>query len=416
MTAVASEARLDERAAEALAALEAGFSRAPSFTLGAEEELVLVGESSSLPVPLARAALARLDGDPAFAPELQACQLEARTPVCPTPRALGRALAALRATLTDAADGWRPIAAGAHPLAPAVPMVTEAPRYEAIVHEWPPAAGVHACGLHVHVAVAGARRALAVHNAARSYLPLLAALGANAPFLGGRDTGMASVRPLALRALRRSGVPPAFGSLEELAGYVAWGSRSGAIPDPGYQWWDLRLHPGHGTIEFRVLDAQTTVGDAVALAALCQALTAWLVDRYESGEELPVHPSERIAEGMAIAARDGTSALLPDVETGQPEPLVARLSALLRELEPAAACFGAESELDRLRGVAWSGGAQRQRLIASERGLDGLVDWLVAETAGAAPAATPVEATRRVRPRRPRRAGIGALAASGATA
>ncbi|MFL5936964.1 MAG: glutamate-cysteine ligase family protein [Gaiellaceae bacterium] len=55
----------------------------------------------------------------------------------------------------------------------------------------------------------GADRALAVYNGLRSYLPELAALGANSAFAEGHDTGMASVRPKFNDAYPRSGIPPA---------------------------------------------------------------------------------------------------------------------------------------------------------------------------------------------------------------
>ena len=63
------------------------------------------------------------------------------------------------------------------------------------------------CALHVHVAVGGAERTLAVYNGLREELPLLAALAANAPLYGGRETGLASVRPKIAEATATAGNP-----------------------------------------------------------------------------------------------------------------------------------------------------------------------------------------------------------------
>jgi carboxylate-amine ligase len=125
--------------------------------------------------------------------------------------------------------------------------------------------------LHVHVAVPGADRALAVYNALRSYLPMLWALGANSPFVGGKDSGLCSIRPKLNEAFPRAGVPPRFATWEELLSFEAWGRSGGLFPDHTHFWWDLRPHLEHGTLELRATDAQTRVEDAAAIAALYQA-------------------------------------------------------------------------------------------------------------------------------------------------
>ena len=123
----------------------------------------------------------------------------------------------------------------------------------------------------MHVAVPGADRALAVYNALRSYLPMLWALGANSPFVGGKDSGLCSIRPKLNEAFPRAGVPPRFATWEELLSFEAWGRSGGLFPDHTHFWWDLRPHLEHGTLELRATDAHTRVEDAAAIAALYQA-------------------------------------------------------------------------------------------------------------------------------------------------
>ena len=155
----------------------------------------------------------------------------------------------------------------------------------------------------------GADRALAVLNAVRSYLPDLAALAGNAPLHAGRDTGLASVRPEISGLLPRQGVPPAFSSWEAYADYLAWGRRGGLFPGEGEPWWEARGHDELGTIELRVPDAQTTADEAAGVLALGAGLIAWLAERHDAGEPLPVHDTIRIAENRWRALRHGLGRL-----------------------------------------------------------------------------------------------------------
>src|SRR5436189_72294 len=74
-----------------------------------------------------------------------------------------RALARARADLAAAADGIALLAgAGAHPFAAPEGVLSDGARYEALLHEYGPVARRQLVfGLHVHVAVRPADRALA---------------------------------------------------------------------------------------------------------------------------------------------------------------------------------------------------------------------------------------------------------------
>src|SRR4029079_17477795 len=144
--------------------------------------------------------------------ELPAAQLEQMTTPCGCVGDVVEQLFALRKRLNAALAGEAvPVAAGAHAFASALGQLNSGDRYARIEREYGVAIRAQLiCGLHIHVALAGAARVLAVYNALRSYLPELAALGATAPLYQGQDTGMASVRPLVAGLLPRQGVPPAF--------------------------------------------------------------------------------------------------------------------------------------------------------------------------------------------------------------
>ena len=335
--------------------------------------MVLEAETLDL-APRASELLQRLAGDPRFKPELPAAQLEIVVPPAATVGEATAALRTARADLAEAGSGIGVLAgAGAHPFAATEGVLSKSDRYEALQREYGPVARRQLVfGLHVHVAVRPAHRALAVYNALRSYLPLIAALAANAPFYGGKDTGLASVRPKLAEQLPRQGVPPPLASLEELADAVRWAGIA-----PGQWWWEARLHPGFGTVEVRVPDTQTTVAETAAIAAVVHALVTGLADRYDAGEVLPVAPSWRIAENRWSACRHGLDGTMADLVTGERRPTRAWASELLDGLTGAAERAGCPAELAAARSALNANGAIRQRAIAEERGgLRPLTAWL----------------------------------------
>ena len=203
----------------------------------------------------------------------------------------------------------------------------------------------------------GADRALAVHNALRSYLPALGALAAAAPFHGGRDTGYASFRVEVADLLPRHGIPPALESWE------AYAHELRALPEPGQWWWDVRPHVQHGTLEVRVPDAQASVQDAEAVIAVVHALVGWLAARHDAGERLEVEATERLAAERMAAARRGLRSAAGE-----------RLGALLDELEPFAAGLGGARGLVRAQTIVDAGGAAAEhRAIAEASGVRALV-------------------------------------------
>jgi len=364
----------------------AAFDHATSFTIGAEEELMLV-DRTSLDLAHEGARVLQLVGrDGRFAPELRAAQLEIITPVCATAADVCRELKSARRLLIERLPReLRLLVAGIHPATTSWGAITDADRYRQIADEYVWAATrTLVCGLHVHVAVGGAERALAVYNALRSYLPELAALSANSPYFEGIDTGMCSVRPKLNELYPRSGIPPAFHSWQQLVDFVGWGRRGGLFPDESYFWYEMRPHPRHGTIEIRVADAQTDVDDSSAFVAFVQALVAWLAERYDAGEPLPVHETYRISENAWRAHRYGVRGTVVDLETGNPEPVRERLVRLVDTLEPYAARFSAEEPLRSARALLVGNGADRQRYVFTREGLQGLTRWLADQTEASA--------------------------------
>jgi carboxylate-amine ligase len=218
------------------------------------------------------------------------------------------------------------------------------------------------------------------------------ALAANAPFLEGADTGLATVRPKLCEGFPRQGVPPAFASLDELVDLVAWGRRGGSFPDASFLWHELRLHPVHGTIEVRVPDAQSRLDDLGAVAAVVHALVVEMAERHDAGEPLVVHDKLRIDENRWRALRHGVHGHLVDLDSGEPAPTREVLRRLLDRLAPTADRLGCAAELAHARTLLAGTGADRQRAVRARASLRKLAGWLVEETEAVpetrAPAAT----------------------------
>jgi len=334
------------------AELRAVFDAPAPLTIGLEEELMLVD-----PVTLALAENAPDVAGDGLKLELPASQVElATTPVT----RVRDAIAQLRAGRERLAARATAIAAGVHPLGPALGALNAGGRYDEILARYGDVARSQlVCALQVHVAVGSADGTLAVYNALRGHLPELAALAANAPFHAGRATGYASVRPLIGGLLPRQGVPPPIPSWDAFAEMLRW------TGDPRSWWFELRPHARFGTLELRVCDAQTTLAEAAAIAAYAHALVAWLA---EHGG--PVHDTWRIEENRFHAARHGLDAELADLETGLRRPVRAIVAERVETLRPVAERLGCRAELDALSLDV--NGAIRQR----EAGRDAVTRWL----------------------------------------
>lgn len=308
--------------------LRARFDAAAPMTVGVEEELFVLDPETLDLVPRARDVLEALGGDPRFTLELPASQLEIVAPPC---RTAGEAVAELGAARARLAvlDDFRFLAAGVHPATAPLGVLNTGGRYDDIAGRYGAVARMQlVSALQVHVRVSGAERTLAVYNALRSYLPLIAAVASSAPYLGGVDSGLASVRPQIGGLLPRQGVPPRLDSWKDYVGALA------RLEDPTQWWWELRPHLAHGTLEVRVPDAQPTVRCAGAVIALVHCLVAWLAERHDGGERLEVAARWEIEEDRWLAARHGVAG-----------PLAERVGTMLSALTPVAARLGCADEL-----------------------------------------------------------------------
>src|SRR5262245_38152363 len=201
-------------------------------------------------------------------------------------------------------------------------------------------------GLHVHVAINGPDRAIAVMAGLRNFLPELLALSASSPFVEGVNSGLHSARTqIFTRFFPRCGVPDAFTSWAEYEGFVRFLYETGSITEHTQLWWSVRPHLAFPTVEIRICDGQPEVAEAQALAAFAASLAARIARAYDDGD--PVRPLEHryIEENFWRAIRYGLPGELIDFERGEAIPARQRLEELLEWVLPVADEIGATSYL-----------------------------------------------------------------------
>ena len=318
------------------------FGDGDPFSLGVEEELLLVDPRDGRPAETGEEVLERLpDGLPGdTASELHACEVEIATPVVGTVAEAVRALGELRAAIV--ATGASPIGCGLQPRdGSGEAEITPKARYRRIRDLLGDAAATPVAGMHVHIGMPDPETAIRAFNGLRRHLPLLQALAANSPFRHDRDAGVQSARVLAMRAWVRTGVPRALRDYDEWLEMSERLVRATELPDYTFFWWKIRPHPRLGTVEVRTMDTQTSLEDTAALAALVHALA-----RHEADAPEVAAPAEELLdEAMYRAARYGVDGSLPDAE-GALRPVGAVLTEALALAGPHARELGCEAELE----------------------------------------------------------------------
>jgi carboxylate-amine ligase len=260
-------------------------------------------------------------------------------------------------------------------------VVSAAPRYQAVYGSMRELARREpSFALHVHVGIPDPETAIKVLNRMRAHLPLLLALSVNSPFWQGRDTGLASARTPLFQAFPRVGIPRVFEDYADWAGAVDLLMRCDAFPEPSFLWWDVRPQPRFGTVEVRILDAQSTVAETAALCALVQCVARLEALEGYAHEKL-VRTQEVLDENRFIAARDGMGARLIDPKHERRVPARVQLADLVEACRPHAQALGCELQLDSIEELFERTGAERQVDVARRNPdrLAGLVSSL-AET------------------------------------
>jgi carboxylate-amine ligase len=338
---------------EQLALAREQFEQATDFTVAVEEEFaVLDPETLGLANRFEelQAAAQGTPLEPHLVGELIASEVEIRTGRCDTFEEAAGKLGERRVQLFELADslGIALAATGTHPWSPwQEQRIIDTPHYrrndEILQYVvW----RNNSFGLHVHVAIEGPDRAIAVCNALRNYLPELLALSASSPFVENVNSGLHSARTqIFTRMFPRCGIPDAYDGWDGFERYVRFLYDTGSIDEHTQLWWSVRPHLAFPTVEIRICDAQPDLAEARSLAALCHALTVRLARALDEGEPLPDHSRRLIEENLWRAIRYGLSGELIDLSTGEVRPAREHLERLVEWVLPAAEEIGAASHL-----------------------------------------------------------------------
>jgi len=387
----------------------------PSFTLGVEEEYLLVDCKTrdlveKMPEPMLAQCETRIAGHQ-VKPEFMRSQIEVGTRICKTIGEVRDSLAVLRGAVVDVADehGLAPLAVSTHPFAVWMSQKhTERARYHALFEEMQAAARrLLICGMHVHVGIEDAELRVDLMNQFSYFLPHLLALSCSSPFWEGIDTGLKSFRLTVFDALPRTGVPERFSSYAEYQRLVRVLTEAGLIEDASKIWWDLRPSARYPTLETRVMDVCTNLDDAVCLAAIVVSVLRMLWRLRCGNKRWRTYSPLLIRENRWRAMRYSFDQGLIDLGRGKVVPFPQLLEELLELIREDAASLGCTAEVEHARTILARGTSAHRQIEVRRNALAAgateaeafaaVVDHLIEETRRGArrtsAAASPTPAT-----------------------
>ena len=371
--------------------------REPAFTIGIEEEYLLVDRETrdlcAEPPPAMMAECEKRLTDQ-VSPEFLRAQIEVGTRVCRSIAEARADLSRLRATVADVAarHGLAPIAAATHPFADWHDQKhTDKERYNVLARDLQALARrLVICGLHVHLGIEDEDLRIDLMGQARYFMPHLLALSASSPFWGGLETGLMSYRLSVFDGLPRTGIPDLFESYGEYQRLVGQMVSAGLIEDASKLWWDVRPSARFPTLEMRICDVCTRLDDAITIAAVYVCLIRMLYRLRQGNQRWRIYPRTLIDENRWLAQRHGPGGELVDFGKGEPVPYPELLEEIVEIVHEDAQALGCVAEVEHARDIVARGtSAQRQLAVyrsALEAGADtaealrAVVDWLIEET------------------------------------
>ena len=272
-------------------------SQEPSFTIGIEEEYLLVDRQSrdvvSDPPREIFDECAKHANQDVVEPELLRSQIEVETRVCDTVAEARKELAQLRKLASDVCGRYNiaPIAASTHPFAEwHVQRFTDKQRYHTLFRDMQSLARrLMICGMHVHVGIEDDELRVEFLNQFSQFLPLLLALSTSSPFWQGENTGLKSYRLTVFDNFPRSGLPEQFENYADYQSHMAILQKAKVMEDATFIWWDMRISARYPTLENRIADVCTHLDDAMSIAALTQAILHYLYRMHREHKAMPVY-------------------------------------------------------------------------------------------------------------------------------
>lgn len=378
--------------------------RAPEFTIGIEEEYLLVDQDSrdlaSDPPPTMLSECEELlTGQ--VSPEFLRAQIEVETGVCGSLAEARSDLERLRRNVAKVAQrhGLALIAAATHPFASWEDQLhTDKDRYNVLVNDMQALARrLLICGQHVHVGIADQDVRIDLMNQVVYFLPHILALSTSSPFWRGEETGLMSYRMSVFDELPRTGLPDRFDSWSQYQRLVGQMTGAGVIEDATKIWWDIRPSARFPTLEMRITDVCTRLDDAMTIAAIFLCVLRMLYRLKENNQRWRIYPRTLINENRWLAQRFGTTGKMVDFGRGELVPFGELLEELLVLIAEDAEEFDCVAEVEHARTIV-ARGTSAQRQVEAFRGATdagasteeahrAVVDMLIEETLAGLPAA-----------------------------
>lgn len=351
-------------------------TKTPSFTLGIEEEYLLIDlETLDLavdpPAAMMKECRRRVQRNEQVSRELLRSQIEVGTRKCSTVQEARDDLGLLRNVIGDvAADyGLAPIAASTHPFAHwASQKQTPRQRYCALASRMAATARrMLICGMHVHVGIDDDELRADLLSQMSYFLPHLLALSTSSPFWEGHDTGLKSYRLTIFDALPRTGLPEHFASYSEYRRHVDVLVDAGIIEDSSMIWWDLRPSERYPTLETRIFDMCTNIDDAVCLAALTVCILRRLYRLRLDNQRWRRYNRMLLNENRWRAMRYGIDEGLLDLAKGEIVEFGVLLDEILALVAEDAAALDCEKEVFRARKILRHGTSAHKQVAVYEQ-------------------------------------------------
>jgi carboxylate-amine ligase len=369
----------------------------PSFTVGIEEEYLLVDADSrdlihEAPPTMLAACQRALEGQ--VTPEFLQCQIEVGTRVCGSIAEARNDLAHLRKTVSAVArdHGLAMIAASTHPFATwGAQKRTPKQRYEVIERDLQDVVRrLMISGMHVHVAVEDDDLRIDIMNQVAYILPHLLALSTSSPFWEGHDTGLKSYRIAVWDEMPRTGLPAQFDSFGEFDRHVGVLVSAGLIEDGTKLWWDVRPSVRFPTLEMRICDICTRLEDTVCIAALYRCWLRMLYRLRLNNQRWRRYEPMLINENRWRAQRYGIDRGLVDFGRGAVVSYSELLEEMLALVRDDAEHFGCVAEVEHAREVLARGTSAHRQVSTytqalsegadQQEALKAVVDMLIEET------------------------------------
>jgi glutamate---cysteine ligase / carboxylate-amine ligase len=371
----------------------------PSFTIGVEEEYLLVDRETrdlvtDMPESMIEECEAAMEARGQVSPEFLRAQIEVGTKVCESIAEVRDELSRMRECVGKVADrhGCAPIAASTHPFARWLDQRhTDKERYDSLGRELQATARrLLICGMHVHVGIEDEETRIDLMSQFAYFLPHLLALSCSSPFWEGENTGLKSFRLTVFDALPRTGMPENFASWAEYARHIEVMVAAGLIEDGTKIWWDVRPSARYPTLETRVMDVCTNIDDAICIAAINVSLLRMLFRLRRSNQRWRTYARMLLMENRWRAMRYSFDEGLLDLGRGAIVPHEENLGELIELVREDSDALGCTAEVEHAWKILERGTSAHRQVATYERAiaagaapreaLEAVVDMLIQDS------------------------------------